>query len=230
MTQRELPPQSTYEMHVAAHAQELVELLQDNPNDRLFIGITGGPAAGKSTFATDLAAQINQKLQGESALVVPMDGFHRYNEDLKAHGLWEVKGTPITFNAQRFIELLQAIQNYPDQVVTGPLFDRTTDEPVEGALVITPHHRLIIVEGNYLLYDQPPWEQARDFFTEVWYLETPEAAVIPRLRDRHVKRGLVGVEIDIKITSTDMLNAQLIEETKARAHRVLHIPQDRMTG
>ena len=41
---------------------------------RFLIGIAGPPGSGKSTMADNLAAAL--KARGESAAVLPMDGFH----------------------------------------------------------------------------------------------------------------------------------------------------------
>ncbi|MEO0402219.1 MAG: hypothetical protein AAF214_07570, partial [Pseudomonadota bacterium] len=46
-------------------------------NGRRIIAIAGAPASGKSTLAYDL----NQQIAG--SCVLPMDGFHRSNADLK---------------------------------------------------------------------------------------------------------------------------------------------------
>ena len=39
-----------------------------------------------------------------------------------------------------------------------PVFDRTLDVARAGARSIRPEHRLLLVEGNYLLLDRPPWD------------------------------------------------------------------------
>jgi pantothenate kinase len=226
LRERTPSPMSEYDRHISRYARELADVLAEREG-RVFLGVTGGPAAGKSTFTHDLVAAVNTFNGEEVATVVPMDGFHRYNVDLQAAGLWGVKGVPETFRAQEFIDLLIALRDKAHEEVRGPIFDRTTDEPVEEGLTVLPHHRLVVVEGNYLNLDTPPWDQAHDYFWETWYLETPEEEIVPRLRERHKKRGLKeGEEIDKKIAS-DLENGKLIEASRPRAHRVLHVPQDK---
>lgn len=226
---KEEPGNATeYQTAVAGFAGELIEMHHHHADTRILLGIIGAPATGKSTFANDLVTQINELLESNTAIVVPMDGFHLPNAVLRKQGTWEIKGRPETFDAEGFIQLLTALHDWPDQTTRGPIFDRATDEPVADGLTVEPHHQILIMEGNYLLYDTPPWDKARGLLTEVWYLDAPPGnAVSERLRVRHANRGLNADEVEIKIASTDHPNALLIESTRQRADKILHLPQDR---
>ena len=74
---------------------------------RFLLGVTGPPAAGKSTFAALLAAALNEKMGEGFAVVVPMDRFHLPNEELKERGLGALKGVPQTFDAQGFVDTFE---------------------------------------------------------------------------------------------------------------------------
>jgi pantothenate kinase len=52
--------------------------------DRYIIGIAGAPGSGKSTFAGELLKALLAK--GETAVVVPMDGYHFDDIVLNARG------------------------------------------------------------------------------------------------------------------------------------------------
>lgn len=217
-----------YRAAVLSFAGELVEMYQNHSDKRILLGIIGPPATGKSTFANDLVTQINEFLESDTAIGVPMDGFHLPNATLREQGTWEIKGRPETFDAEGFINLLTGLHDSPDQTARAPVFDRATDEPVADGLTVEPHHHILIIEGNYLLYDKPPWDKARALLTEVWYLDAPPGnAVSERLRVRHANRGLSADEVEIKIASTDGPNALLIESTRARAERIIQLPQDK---
>ncbi len=54
-----------------------------------------------------------------------------------------------------------------------PVFHRQLEESIAAQAEIGPAVRLVIVEGNYLLLDVPPWQKIRDLCTEVWYLDLP---------------------------------------------------------
>jgi pantothenate kinase len=188
------------------------------------LGVTGGPGAGKSTFADSLCEELNALTGTSTALVVPMDGFHKTNAELHALGMWEQKGEPETFDSADFLNLLSRIHNYPDKVSTAPRFDRKTDEPVPDSLHIHPSHTFIIVEGNYLLLATAPWSDIPGILDEVWYIEAPQEVVIERLRERHLLRGLEGDDLDRKIALSDLKNAQRIAQCKHFAGRILSLP------
>ncbi len=48
---------------------------------------------------------------------------------------------------------------------------------------------MIIVEGNYLLSDEPVWRDVRTLLDECWYLEPAEEVRLARLIARHQHYG-----------------------------------------
>lgn len=214
----------TYQATVQTLARELALRVTGFTGPRSMLGITGGPGAGKSTFADALCRELETLLGPETALVVPMDGFHKTNRELHALGMWERKGDAETFDATGFVELLTRLRHEPHQVTAAPLFDRVTDEPVAGALVIRPAHRLLIVEGNYLLLPTAPWSEIPALLDDVWYLDAPEEIVYGRLEARHLRRGLSGDALSRKISSSDLRNARQVARTRHLASRILSLP------
>lgn len=219
-----ITPQPSYQETVTLLAQELVARLTGFPGQRYMLGITGGPGAGKSTFADSLCDELNALTGTETALVVPMDGFHKTNAELHTLGMWEQKGEPETFDSAAFVSLLSRIRNCPHDVSSAPRFDRTTDEPVPDALHIHPSHTFIIVEGNYLLLPAAPWRDIPGILDDVWHLEAPQDVVIKRLKERHRLRGLSGADLDRKIALSDLKNAHRIARCKQFAGRILTLP------
>jgi len=117
---------------------------------RLIAARAGPPAAGKSTLAAQLAAQI-----GTGAKGVPMDGFHYDEAVLHARGARDRKGAPDTFDAQGFFHLLRRLK--AEEEVAIPLFDRSLEISRAGADIVGPQDKILIVEGNYLLLKEAPW-------------------------------------------------------------------------
>lgn len=207
---------------VEHYAQTLLELAAAKPG-RYLLGLTGAPAAGKSTFSAQLVEHVNKAQQTELAIVVPMDGYHYSNEVLDEKGLKPLKGIPATFDAQGFVDLIKQLKVETSKSVFAPLFDRSIEASIENGIEVKPEHKIIVSEGNYLLMDDAPWNQLPKLFDEIWYIESSVDKLIPRLTARHKEGGRDSEETRIKMESTDLPNARLIESTKPRANRVIEI-------
>lgn len=201
----------------------LVKVTELGEGQRLLLGIAGFPASGKSTLAKDLAKAINKDLKSKVAIVVPMDGFHRSNAELKAWGIWELKGIPDSFNPEAFVNLLTGLREHTQSPIGCPAFDRKIEEPSDNAILVQPHHKLIIIEGNYLLLANGTWGKIKALLDQTWYIESNMQKIEPRLLQRHIKGGRSPDEARRKIDSTDLPNARLIETTKAMADYVIPI-------
>ncbi|MBI2811230.1 MAG: nucleoside/nucleotide kinase family protein [Candidatus Melainabacteria bacterium] len=191
--------------------------------NRYLLGLAGSPASGKSTFSAQLVDGVNRELNKEVAVVVPMDGYHFSNEVLDEKGLRPLKGIPATFDAQGFVDLIKRLKEETDRSVFAPLFDRSIEASIENGIEIAPHHEIIVSEGNYLLLDEKPWNELRNLFDEIWFIDSTIEKLMPRLLARHKECGRNTEETKTKIDSTDLPNAILIDRTKSRAHRVIDI-------
>jgi len=191
---------------------------------RFLLGITGSPAAGKSTFSALLAAALNKLIGKEIAIVVPMDGFHLPNTVLEERGLRPLKGIPETFDAKKFIELLERLRRDLAEKILCPIYDREQlDDRVENAIEVEPSKRIIIIEGNYLLLDDPPWDQARHKLDQVWYLDAPREITEKRLVQRHMDGGRNLDQAIKKVEETDLPNTSLIEKTRIYADKIVKL-------
>jgi pantothenate kinase len=191
------------------------------------LGLIGYPGAGKSTTAKLLVDGVNkaQNGGGEIAVVVPMDGFHRYNSQLREMNLFELKGVPDSFDAEAFAELLSRVRAGKGKTVLCPCFDRAIEEPTPDAIAVKPEHKMVVVEGNYLLLDRSPWDRVRQNLDETWFIDCDMQQVESRLRLRHAAGGRDTEAARIKMESTDLPNAKLIESTRKSADRVISLPQ-----
>ncbi len=188
------------------------------------LGITGPPGAGKSTAAEALAQSINYFAKGDIAVVAPMDGFHKTNAELERLDLHALKGVPDSFDSQDFVDKLTRLKEHPLESTGWPTFDRAIEEPTVDGTSIEPHHRLVIVEGNYLLLDKAPWHKVRHILDQIWYLDCDITTIEPRLIERHLQGGKTKDGAKIKVESTDLPNARLIDATRANASRIIKFP------
>ncbi|RUT24526.1 nucleoside/nucleotide kinase family protein [Asaia sp. W19] len=193
-----------------AAARARIDSLLQRPG-RVILGLVGAPGGGKSTLAARLATDYPGQ-----ALVVPMDGFHLANCELKRLDRAGRKGAPDTFDAPGFVSLLQRIRNQAQEIVYAPLFAREIEEPIAGAIPVLPERKLIIVEGNYLLCDGP-WAPVRHYLDESWFVATDEVQRNAWLEARHVHFGRTIEEARHWIAVTDAPNAQIILQTRDKA-------------
>lgn len=217
---------------VAAPAEALARLRQQlaqaqAEGRRFLLGLVGAPGAGKSTLAQALVEGLNAA--GDSACLVPMDGFHLAQAELERLGRAERKGAPDTFDAHGYVALLRRLRTpVPKgvggdglgEVVYAPEFRRELEEPVAGALAVPPAVPCVVTEGNYLLMDTPGWREVRPLLDEVWYVETDDALRLQRLVARHQQFGRSADAAQAWVMRSDEANARLIEATRQHADRV----------
>ena len=168
-----------------------------------------------------LARLISGRRNEGFAVVAPMDGFHLPNSVLEARGLSTVKGAPETFDAEGFVRLLRRAREEPETTVRWPEFNRELDEPTPEAIDITPGARLVITEGNYLLLDRPWWREVRPLLDDVWYVDAPRNVLRRRLLARQLAAGRSEEEAVRHVDGSDLPNAELVEQSRALAGRVV---------
>jgi pantothenate kinase len=180
---------------------------------RRILGIAGAPGAGKSTLAEQIAAYL-----GKAAVIVPMDGFHLANAELKRLGRAERKGAHDTFDAFGYVALLRRLRSPAhDETVYAPAFHREIEEPIAGEIPVRADVPLVITEGNYLLLDESPWSSVHGLLDEAWYVEVDGAQRKAQLLERHMRFGRSRDDALDWIENTDEPNARLIAATAGRA-------------
>ncbi|WP_136636701.1 phosphoribulokinase [Pseudooceanicola onchidii] len=181
---------------------------------RFIVGIAGAPGSGKSTLADQLAA-----LLGDGAAVLPMDGYHLDNDQLRDMGLFERKGAPETFDAAGYAALLRQVRAGGD--VAYPTFDRAADRTVPGGGRVTADTRILLAEGNYLLLNEPPWSGLAEQFDMTVRLDVPRAELERRLIARWLDHGLSEQAARARAQGNDLVNADRVIAGAAPADVVL---------
>ena len=181
---------------------------------RVIVGIAGAPGAGKST----IAAQLVERLPG--AALLPMDGFHLPQAELRRLGRRDRMGAPDTFDVDGFLALLATLRaGHP---VIAPGFDREIEEPVPGALRIDAP--IVVVEGNYLLLDSGGWERTAPLFDATFFVRLDDGIRLQRLVARHERFGKSPEDARAWATGPDEANARIIAATARHADHVITLP------
>ncbi|MEL6643460.1 MAG: nucleoside/nucleotide kinase family protein [Pseudomonadota bacterium] len=191
-----------------AIAAELAEALADGiaARTRSVIALAGPPGVGKSTIAGALQARLQDR--GHATALVPMDGYHLDNAILRARGLLEWKGAPETFDAAGFASLVGRLK--AEDEVFYPVFDRARDLAVAGAGRVGADDKVILVEGNYLLLDEPGWRALADHWDVSIMLNAPFATLEDRLVQRWRDHGLDAAAARTRAEMNDLPNARRI--------------------
>ncbi|NIZ89431.1 nucleoside/nucleotide kinase family protein [Kineosporiaceae bacterium B12] len=186
---------------------------------RTVLGLTGAPGAGKSTLSAALVAALG----ADTAVIVPMDGYHYANVVLEALGRRDRKGAQDTFDAGGYVSLLRRLRSGDEEVVHAPEFRRELEEPIGSALPVPRDVPLVITEGNYLLLREGPWAGLEGLVDETWYLEPGDDLRHDRLVTRHEAFGKPPAEARAWALGTDEANARLIAAHRDRADLVVQL-------
>ena len=183
---------------------------------RFVVALAGPPGAGKST----LAEQLSGLFPEGSAIVVPMDGFHFDDIVLNARGMRARKGAPETFDFHGFETMLKRIRANESDIAI-PVFDRSIELSRAGAAIIAQDIKFVLVEGNYLLLDEEPWNRLAPLFDFSAYVDVTREELDRRLVKRWDKHGKTREDARAWIDSNDMPNIDRVIQRRRPADLVL---------
>jgi len=206
-----LTPEAATEF-IVTEARALAEKL----GRRVAVGIAGAPGVGKSTIAASVVVRLNAATPGVAALV-PMDGFHMRHKKLIDLRIVEAKGAPHTFEGAAFAAFLLRLRTAKGPV-KGPGFDRAAEDVVEDAFTVGPDAKILVVEGNYLLLKDPPWNGVRPMLDLAVFIAVPRDKVRARLIRRHGENPAFTAERNERhVDGVDMVNYDLVSGSRPRA-------------
>jgi pantothenate kinase len=161
-----------------------------------------------------------------------MDGWHYPNTVLDARqttdergrpvSLRRRKGSPESYDVPALAAALHALRT-AGRPVSLPAYDRRRHDPVPDTLKLEPHTRIVLIEGNYLLSNAPPWDQVSALLDVRLYIESDPAACRERVIARHVRGGLSEAEAVKKYDFNDAPNTRIVQSTAGRADVVIRL-------
>lgn len=131
----------------------------------------------------------------ELAILVGLDGWHLTRDQLDlmpdpvlAHAR---RGAHWTFDAPGYVSFVKSVQQpITTDIITAPSFDHALKDPIPGAIVIRPNHRIIIIEGLYAFLSKAPWDEAGKLLDIRWFIRADPDEAYARLVARHVLTGV----------------------------------------
>lgn len=171
--------------------------------ERRLFALAGPPGAGKSTLADAI-----EGLDGVAVLA--MDGFHFDDEILVPRGWRPHKGAPHTFDVGGLKATLARLKANEEDEVAVPRFDRSIEIARAGARLIPRDVALVLVEGNYLLLDEEPWDGLADLFDLTAMLCPDEETLRARLTRRWTEHGMSAEAMRPQIDDNDLPNGRFV--------------------
>lgn len=192
---------------------------QKAQSGRFVVFLSGPPGSGKSTIAAlweRLAGEMNVSEEPISWQALPMDGFHFTNSLLAERTvnragtpipLSKIKGAPESFD---FADLTAAIDRVDSGcTISWPLYDRKIHDPVPDALPVI-QEGVIVIEGNYLLLDEPVWKDLACKADLRIFVECTESVAKERIISRAVRGGRSRRDAEAYYEFTDKFNFERV--------------------
>ena len=201
-------------------------VMQKEKNGRLVAYLAAPPGTGKTTLSQFLEYLSEDKVQA-----LGLDGFH-YS---KAHvsksyvtvgeqkvPMANVKGCPESFDKIKAMNKIEAITKGGD--VKWPIYDRKIHDSVDD--VVTVDNDIVLIEGNYLLLDEPIWRELANFCDYSVFVSAEEGNLQKRLMERKIAGGASPKDARDFYFSSDCLNIKRVLNARLSSNLTLQLLND----
>ena len=197
-----------------------LEEIKRNSGGRIIVYLAGPGGAGKTTLSLLLESLAAERIKGVSVQSIGIDGFHYTLEYVNNHYvdrdgekilMRDVRGSAETYD---FEKLRQKIKELKYGDVYWPRYDRTIHDVVEDAIFV--NGEIVIIEGNWLLLDEPCWRDLIQYCDYSVFIEVDRDVLIERLTERKVKGGLDRTTAENFVMRSDAKNVDRIMGNRLR--------------
>jgi len=207
------------------------DLVNEKAQNRVVVILAGPPGSGKTTIAENVVQRLNANSTTPFAAIVPMDGFHLPRSSLdempnKAEA-YARRGATWTFDPDGILGLVAKLSDSRFQqtdTILAPSFDHAAKDPVADGIIIARETKFVILEGNYLLLNEEPWNKIKEMADESWFVDVDPILAKERIAKRHIKSGIEDSwEAAIKrAEGNDLLNGDLVRQKLVQPDVAVH--------
>ena len=192
----------------------LLTRMKENRKVKLIVFLAAPPGCGKTTLSYFL-----QYLSENSEELIPLqaagiDGFmYKKNVikdmtieiDGKTQPLAIYKGCPESFNVDALRNKLRIIRSGN---ITWPLYSRQIHDSVDD--VITIDRDIVLIEGNYLLYNEGNWKDIHNYCDLSLFIHNDVSKLADRLINRKKMGGSSDSEAVTHYETSDKRNVETV--------------------
>ena len=204
--------------------------LQGLTDRKIVAFLAAPPAAGKTTIAQFLEKLSRENIMFTNIRALGMDGFHFDSEYLKKNKILrdgqeilmnDIKGAPETFDVDSMQIKLREVRQ---EGTNWNIYDRIIHDVVHDAMSVEDD--IILVEGNYLLLDEPIWTNIRILADYTVFIKAAPELLTERLITRKMNTGLSREQAENFYRNSDSKNVERVLKNSAHANETWQLQPD----
>ena len=179
------------------------------------------PGSGKSTVAQFLEWLSRERNEVDNIRALGMDGFHysaaymnvtTVERDGEQILMRDIKGAPETFDVDTLIEKIRELRQ---EGTDWNVYDRRIHDVLPDYMSVEDD--IILLEGNYLLLDEPAWTNVRVLADYSIFIDADADLLKERIIGRKMMGGSSREDAEKFFTYSDARNIERVLKNSARA-------------